>query len=1134
MRRGTRVGQAYIAVTADGDGINEEIVDSVEEAGPGVEKAGEEHGDRYGVKFSDRFRKHLDKTMPRIAARLGKQVEEAGEGAGEVAGDKASRSFSKRMTDRLFDDDFADRIGERLGARIGGHMVDSLNHALSTDGFEGNALRDLFIRINTAAAEAEAEASGTTSGGSRGGSNDRFVGLIKSRNDALHVFGITLKITTGLVEGFGRAMASLPSLLVKIGNGFGEGGLNFSKGLSSFAAAGPAAVSALVAIALAMTVLVSVANALLAILTALASTILSALVGALAVGAAGFTALAAAGGLAVLAFMSMTNAQKDLMSEAFKPLHEVAIGLGQVIISDIVPAFEQWSYNMQVALAVAKPLADVLGGALAQAGSILTASFSGTGFQMFVAAMATLVGPILTNLSSALGGFLNGMMGTFAAILPFVAEFAEYLNRIATRFAAWASSAQGQNAIVDFVSRALDSFRSLWNFLGAVGGLISRVLFGAEGQYAGNTIFDSMAASVRRFTDYISQEDRLERWLAEGVTFAYALAETIVTIGKVLQRLNESGVIEGLASIASFGAQAYQWFSDLPRVLQNIIFPLQGIADLVGFIGSIIGDGGSGLPRSSAGSTAALGALLDPDGSMGINPNITPSASALPPLPNFQAMIEELMASGNTALGATYESAGGYLPDPTKGIKKDKPFKNPWLDYANSVLDSLPTVKMTMKKAIRELNRAVRNAISEAASAGTLAGVENALGAQMDALVSQGNQMVESAQSAVRSAAERLASASSMKEARKALKELKQVQKDLAEAMKIQERLNAAAGILEDQQVVSSSNVAALLSGIKVVNATLADYAAAREQLTIRIEEANQRLTEAIALRTNFASQVTTAATQFASILSASAKTINGVQQALTAGDIVDNLRNRLQKLRDFQNNLRILLAQGLSNAAYQQLVEAGVESGGAYAQALIEGGQGAVQQVNGLVGEIGSAAEEMGNETAARLYDAGVAAAEGLLEGLKSLEGELVTAAAALGQAIAQAIKDALNGTGATTGGGSGGGSGGGGNGGDPWPGGMHEFKNRGDGRCKVCGKVRNTSKHTNRDVETGGWNEGGWSSSSMVARTPVPAGVAAGGSQAGVSGNGQLFRDFVISTPTEDPKAVAVEAINELTGRL
>jgi hypothetical protein len=549
-------------------------------------------------------------------------------------------------------------------------------------------------------------------------------------------------------------------------------------------------------------------------------------------------------------------------------------------------------------------------------------------------------------------------------------------------------------------------------------------------------------------------------------------------------------------------------------------------------------------------------------------------------MPKFN--LPDLINSGNAALNDTFVSSGGYMPDPTTAAgveKKKKQWKNPYIEYAESILRDAPTLADEIRAAAKEGRQALKAAMdeatealnslftdvnvsvgagvreaaqstdykavidsfsdmiasaSESATAATAAAGE-ASASMVSSAVASRDAMVASADAAVQAAAQRLAGATTKKEAKAALAALQEAQRNYLMAQRkgqelieqaeagarqmgdsaamAQARIDWANRIMTQQTVYTYENAVGLYRGMAVENATLADYAQARLWVAERLERANQQLADAIAMRDNYALAVADSARAFASILTAQAKTIDGVQQSLTAGDITDNLRERLEKVKKFHSQLRLLLAQGLSQDAYKQLVDAGVEQGSAYVDALVEGGQGSISEVNNLTGQISAAAGGLGTEAGSFLYQAGVDAAQGLVDGLMSLSSQLDAAALALGESIAAQIAHAL---------------------GIASPSRVLRAMMGDVGDGAVLGLDDQHAKVAA-------------ASAALASRIAVSPEVAAYAAQqgdsptiaGGVSGNdendnGRRFRDLVIQTPTQDPHGVAMEVLNEVTGRL
>lgn len=1241
MRRGTRVASGYVDLTVDGDGINEDIVDAVDAAGPGVKEKGEEHGEDYGDAFGEGFASRL---RGKFSARLDKVFK--GRDLGGDAGDKAGETFVDRMTekvretgdkigaelsdrlasnpegvrrgiDRAFDDSMLDRIGDRVGSRIAVSISESIER-------EGSRIGDALDTVMSKAVSGN-------SGRNKKGAGD-LVGRLfgaGSRNNALNLFGkaiggvVTLvdKAAKGVAifaEGFG-ALGQGAGIVARLGGGFGAVGTSLAPLLASL----PALAIGFGAVLLVMSGLVSVGGALLAILTALTSTIASGLVGALAVAGPLLGALVVAGGLVTAAFTSMTEAQSKYLSDAFQPLKAEFTGIGQIIFKEFVKplyngqsAIQVWSANLQQALLPLGTLAQKSAGAFATAGNTITESLSGPGFQRFFASLNTELPTIIRRLSSALGGFLNGVAGTFAAIMPYVTQFARYLDRVGTSFSNFANSAKGQNAISDFVGRAIDSLKSLWGFLKEVGGLVSDIFFDPRSQAAGNSIFDSLTASVRRFRGWLEKQD-LKKWFDDAIEFGRKAKKAFKEFVEVVTDLYDDGTLDAIGDSLSVVGDALKFFNDKVAPAAGYVKTFNdAIGDLISPLGNLMdalngaadawdrltGAASKGVPSAPDAPRSPEEQSNDDDG--GAVPMARMVSSMQKKVkkrgggnaynlamgrgkgPDLDALIE----SGNNALNNTLVENGGYMQPPKSGGKKggkDKTFeqaewKNPYLAFAASIMAQAPRLADEIRKSFSDaktlLNRAVEDSAASLKSLlkdsfdGYLAGINDAVTstdstsvisslssivkqmsesaatamatamtdgtANIDAAKATRDQMIGSAESAVQSAAQRLAGAGSKKEAKAALADLKTARAalDLARqkgdalvreaeeaanrmiqnSASTQQRIDKANNILAQQAVLNLNNVNALVAGQGLANATLADFAEARKQVADKLAAATDALIDAISLRDNYQSAVADSIRSFGSLLSAQAKTIDGVQQALSATDITDNLSDRLTKIKTFQNNLRLLLANNLSDAAYKQLVDAGVETGSAYAEALLAGGSGSISEVNNLTDQINEAAEGLGSAASSQLYQAGVDAAQGLVDGLTSLSAELDSAAAQLGTAIANAIRRELGIA-------------------SPSKVLIGDMDHVGDGAVIGLDNQRNK-------IGRAGARFGSRISDQIAVSPEVAAYAARQGVPAttgtGVSGNPEdsvrvLWTGNIV-TPTEDPHAVATEVLDELTERL
>lgn len=1147
-----------------------------------------------------------------------------------------------------------------------------------------------------------------------------------SRNNVLNLLGRSVGRAINLVDTLGRTAVRTGTAFTKGFNAAAEGASGFQRtmagvnevgtqaatgisgALSNLAKSGPAAI-AVIAVAVTtliatMSVLVSVISALTALVVALASTITTALVGSVAVLGGVLATAAGAAGLLAIAFTSMTNSQKKALGEAFGPLREGLVGIGQAILKDVVPAFKTWAGNLKEALTLIGPVAEVMGKAFAESGNILTKALSGPGFSLFFEALEERLPSITIKMNQALAGIMNGFMGVFAAMMPHVERFAGYLADLGERFSDWASSAEGQNAIVDFMDRAFESIQSLWNATREFFGWLGDILFSREAQDAGNSMFDSLAESFRGFRETVAEmieNGDLQKWFDDARKFGGYLKEAMIGLKDLFNTLNSSGVLAAVGWTIGwigrmFGSLAWQidlvvgfftglvkavaaslewawqpfqwaiekvsaafdqligpirdamaavtetiggaisamigWFADLVESVLDAseVIPnaLSGLAKRVPVLGKYLSAGVDTVANGVTGSgrravdemrrmqegientfdgfarrmgttgenaghnfrTRILGAIgavgqvatTRLSSSFGSIASMIGRAGALGGEAFYSNLISRVQAAVNALnrmtmglfpkidVGGTVgriqnrissmmrgffvgggAGGGGGLPkgwddyagagrdalkdmgdkDKDKADKDGKDAADEWLNpyraFAAGLINNGPPVIALLRKAMRDVNTQAAEAIREMAQATDRESVKTGLQELSKSMREAGNEMVSDAQDALNTAAQTLLNATSQAEATRAMRAVRTAQADLKTAKAQKKRVDDAARLLRRQEQVTNgsltrlarnlrglnieratiSHLNAFTRTLRLQNATLADFAFARGIVAEKLQEANARLVSAIQARDAYRTQIADSVKAFGSILSAEAKVVDGVTQALTANDIVDNLQDKFNQIHSFRQNMNRLLAMGLSQDAYRTLVEAGIEEGSAYAEALAKGGAGSIKDMNDLSKRINEAAGNLGAQASNRLYQAGVDTARGLVDGLTSLSGQLDAAATKLGKTISAAIAKELGIK-------------------SPSTKMIAMMDDLGDGG--VLGMKAQERR---------------WYDAAGALSSQIPRGMGAPYSAAmgGVSGNGGAGQsgtvqehNWHIHTPTTDPEAVAREAINEVTARL
>lgn len=197
----------------------------------------------------------------------------------------------------------------------------------------------------------------------------------------------------------------------------------------------------------------------------------------------------------------------------------------------------------------------------------------------------------------------------------------------------------------------------------------------------------------------------------------------------------------------------------------------------------------------------------------------------------------------------------------------------------------------------------------------------------------------------------------------------------------------------------------AVLGMLQRENVAMQKLANARAVVANQLKAAQTKLANAIQVRNDFKQQITDAALSFNAITNLQPDSGG----SLTASDILARMQQTLAQTRNFASSLATLKAQGLRSDLYKQLADAGVEAGGATAAALLAGGKGAIASANSLQAQIANASAGLGNTAAKNMYQAGVDAAQGLVNGLLAKTKALDAASKKLAAAIVAQIKKTL-----------------------------------------------------------------------------------------------------------------------------
>lgn len=145
-------------------------------------------------------------------------------------------------------------------------------------------------------------------------------------------------------------------------------------------------------------------------------------------------------------------------------------------------------------------------------------------------------------------------------------------------------------------------------------------------------------------------------------------------------------------------------------------------------------------------------------------------------------------------------------------------------------------------------------------------------------------------------------------------------------------------------------------------------------------------------------------------------KIVNGITTTLTKSveqisktNIVDEYRNILAKTKEFAGNLNALKKMGLNKDLFKQIVDAGVDAGGATAAGIIEGGQQSVTELNSIFAELNTVGDQVAETTTVVMFNNGVDVMGGFINGMKAQAEALANTAKTLAETFAGAFDIAL-----------------------------------------------------------------------------------------------------------------------------
>ncbi|HAB8739110.1 TPA_asm: tape measure protein [Listeria monocytogenes] len=180
----------------------------------------------------------------------------------------------------------------------------------------------------------------------------------------------------------------------------------------------------------------------------------------------------------------------------------------------------------------------------------------------------------------------------------------------------------------------------------------------------------------------------------------------------------------------------------------------------------------------------------------------------------------------------------------------------------------------------------------------------------------------------------------------------------------------------------------------------LAATAKKRDKVVAQLKAANTKMADLTKQSKEYAASITEKMQSYGSISNVDPENPQSIQA---------EMQKRLKEIKAFQANVEKLRKKGVSKDIINDILEAGVENGSSYAQALAKSDAKTIKAINSTQNQINSASKSMGNTAANAMYSAGINAARGLINGLNSQKKQLEKTAKSIDNTITNSVKKAL-----------------------------------------------------------------------------------------------------------------------------
>ena len=203
--------------------------------------------------------------------------------------------------------------------------------------------------------------------------------------------------------------------------------------------------------------------------------------------------------------------------------------------------------------------------------------------------------------------------------------------------------------------------------------------------------------------------------------------------------------------------------------------------------------------------------------------------------------------------------------------------------------------------------------------------------------------------------------------------------------------------LYESLKAANKDKAAAL---VKELNKDLTKLAGKRDAVSIKLDNAKKALSEIKQESKDYSASIKSAILDTGNVANNNTITFTGVRNSMRAA---------VRQAREFKDAIAALTKAGLNKNNLGQIIDAGPEAGLAAAKAIQQGGKAGIAELNDLNKQLTWVGTKTGSDTAKTFYDAGVQAAQGLVNGLQSQEKALQKQMDKLALGMVKALKKEL-----------------------------------------------------------------------------------------------------------------------------